>query len=210
MLRRAPRGSGWPDPPCQYRVVPEPESLRGRLLVAAPPLVDPNFDRTVVLVLEHGDDGALGIVLNRPSETAIDDVFPEWRGVTSLPEVVFAGGPVATDAVIALARRRHADFARAEVESFVRIVGDLGTVDLADDPLRIGAALESLRVFGGYAGWAPGQLEGELEQGAWFVVDLDPNDPFVDAPGTLWRDVLRRQRGRLALFSNYPEDATVN
>ena len=79
-------------------------SLRGRLLVATPPLVDPNFDRTVVLMLEHGDDGALGIVLNRPSETVLDDVLPEWYAFASLPAVLFAGGPVAPDAVIALAR----------------------------------------------------------------------------------------------------------
>ena len=185
--------------------VPEPTTLRGRLLVAAPPLVDPNFDRTVVLVLEHGEDGGLGIVLNRRSETALDDVFPEWRELASPPEFAFAGGPVATDAVIALARRRHVD-----IEGFVEILDDLGTIDLADDPLRIGAALGSLRVFAGYAGWAPGQLEAELHQGAWFVVSAEPGDPFVSAPERLWRDVLRRQRGRLALFSNYPEDATVN
>jgi len=179
--------------------------LRGRLLVAAPPLIDPNFDRTIVLMLEHGDEGALGVVLNRPSESSVYDVFPEWHELSSPPAVVFAGGPVATDAVIALARRRH-----VAVEGFQQIVDDIGTVDLADDPLELGAALQSLRVFAGYAGWSPGQLEGELEQGGWFVVDLEPTDPFVDNPERLWRDVLRRQRGRLALFSNYPEDATVN
>ena len=185
--------------------MPDQQSLRGRLLVAAPPLVDPNFDRTVVLMLEHGEDGGLGIVLNRRSETALEDVFPEWRPVVSPPDFVFVGGPVATDAVIALARRRH-----AALEGFVQILDDLGTVNLADDPFDIGTSLESLRVFAGYAGWSPGQLEAELDKGAWFVVALDPRDPFVDSPERLWRDVLRRQRGRLALFSNYPEDATVN
>ena len=173
--------------------------------MAAPPLVDPNFDRTVVLMLEHGDDGALGVVLNRPSETAVDDVFPEWRELVSPPDVVFAGGPVATEAVIALARRR-----RSDIDGFVEILDDLGTIDLADDPLEIGASLQSLRVFGGYAGWSPDQLEDELEQGAWFVVGMRPEDPFTAAPERLWRDVLRRQRGRIALFSTYPEDATVN
>jgi putative transcriptional regulator len=175
------------------------------LLVASPPLVDPNFDRTVVLMLEHGDDGGLGVVLNRRSETTVADVFPEWHELVSPPEFVFAGGPVSTDAVIALARRRD-----TELEGFVQILDDLGTVDLAEDPLRIGASLVTLRVFAGYAGWTPGQLEAELEQGAWFVVAMEPDDPFVGAPERLWRDVLRRQRGRLALFSNYPEDATVN
>jgi putative transcriptional regulator len=195
--------------------VVEHGSLRGRLLVAAPPLVDPNFDRTVVLILEHGDEGGLGLVLNRRSETTIDDVFPEWRELVSSPAVVFAGGPVSTDAVIALARRRH-ERGSATVDGggddddFVNVVDGLGTIDLADDPLGVGASLTSLRVFAGYAGWAPGQLEAELVQGAWFVVTMESGDPFVDAPERLWRDVLRRQRGRLALFSNYPEDATVN
>jgi putative transcriptional regulator len=193
------------DQPCQDRAVAGQQTLRGQLLVAAPPLVDPNFDRTVVLMLEHGDAGALGIVLNRRSETALDDVFPEWRPVVSPPDFVFAGGPVATDAVIALARRRH-----TEIDGFEEILDDIGTVNLADDPFDVGISLESLRVFAGYAGWAPGQLEAELEEGAWFVVALDPNDPFVDAPECLWRHVLRRQRGRLALFSTYPEDATAN
>ena len=202
MLRPGGRGAA-----CQDRVVAQQGSHRGRLLVATPPLVDPNFDRTVVLMLEHGDDGALGVVLNRRSETTIGDVFPEWNEVVSPPEVVFAGGPVSTDAVIALARRRNAT---GENEGFVQILDDLGSVDLAQDPLDIGASVESLRVFAGYAGWTPGQLEAELEQGAWFVVALEPGDPFVDSPEHLWRDVLRRQRGRLALFSNYPEDATAN
>jgi putative transcriptional regulator len=92
----------------------------------------------------------------------------------------------------------------------VQILDDHGTVDLADDPFDVGVALVSLRVFAGYAGWAPGQLEAELEQGAWFVVTLDPADPFVTTPENLWRDVLRRQRGRLSLFANYPEDANLN
>jgi putative transcriptional regulator len=175
------------------------------LLVAAPPLVDPNFDRTVVLMLEHGDSGALGIVLNRPSDTTLPDVFPEWQELVSPPAVAFAGGPVATDAVIALARRRT-----TAVDGFTEILDDLGTINLADDPLEIGASLRSLRVFAGYAGWAPYQLEAEMAQGAWFDVALQPDDPFSAAPERLWRDVLRRQRGRLSVFSTFPEDASVN
>jgi putative transcriptional regulator len=183
----------------------EEQSLRGRLLIATPPLVDPNFDRTVVLMLEHGPDGALGLVLNRPSQTTLDDVFPEWRSLGSEPAVVFIGGPVSPDAVIALARGEP-----EELESFVPVLGNLGTIDLAQDPLDLGGPLDALRVFVGYAGWAPGQLENELGEGGWFVVDLERDDPFVAAPERLWRDVLRRQRGRLAMFASYPEDATAN
>lgn len=158
-----------------------------------------------MLVLEHGDDGAIGIVLNRDSAVTVADVFPEWNELVAPPEAVFVGGPVSTEAVIALARRRHAG-----IDGFVEVLDDLGTIDLADDPLDIGASLQSLRVFSGYSGWSAGQLEDELEQGAWFVVNLEPTDPFVDTPERLWRDVLRRQRGRIALFANWPEDATVN
>ena len=183
----------------------EHESLRGRLLVATPPLVDPNFDRTVVLILEHGETGALGLVLNRPADTEVGDVLPEWRVVASSPPVVFVGGPVSPEAVIALARGRE-----SEVDGWVHILADIGTVDLARDPLDLGGPLEALRVFVGYAGWAPGQLESELEQGAWFVARLEREDPFVPTPEQLWRDVLRRQRGKLAMFANYPEDPTVN
>ena len=180
-------------------------SLRGRLLVAAPPLVDPNFDRTVVLMLEHGESGALGIVLNRPSTTTVQDVFPEWRKLVSPPAVAFAGGPVATDAVIALARLRT-----PPVDGFTGVLDDLGTINLANDPLDLGGSLIALRVFAGYAGWAPFQLEAEMEQGAWFDVALQADDPFAAAPDRLWRDVLRRQHGRLSVFSTFPEDASVN
>jgi putative transcriptional regulator len=180
-----------------------PESLRGRLLVAAPPLVDPNFDRTVVLMLEHGEEGALGIVLNRPSETPLDDVLPEWRTLASDPPYVFVGGPVSPDSVIALARG-------GPMESFIPVLGDLGTIDLGRDPLDLGAPLDALRVFVGYAGWGPEQLEGELDADAWFVADLEHDDPFATDPVALWRRVLRRQRGRIAMFANYPADAGTN
>lgn len=188
------------------------ESLRGRLLVAAPPLVDPNFDRTVVLMLEHGDDGALGVVLNRPSGTPLEDVLPEWRALATDPTQVFVGGPVSPDSVIALVR--SSPHGRA-IESFVPILPDMGdvaigTIDLALDPLDLGAIVDDLRVFVGYAGWGPGQVEGELDADAWFVTDLELSDPFSTAPDMLWRAVLRRQRGRLAMFANYPADAATN
>jgi putative transcriptional regulator len=168
-------------------------------------LVDPNFDRTVVLMLEHSDEGALGIVLNRPSETTLDDVLPEWRVVASDPPVVFVGGPVSPEAVIALGRG-HAE----EREGWVPILDDLGTVDLGTDPLDLGVPIDRLRVFVGYAGWGANQLESELEANAWFVVDAASNDPFAPEPENLWRDVLKRQRGKVAMFANYPEDTTAN
>jgi putative transcriptional regulator len=184
------------------------ESLRGRLLVATPPLVDPNFDRTVVLVLEHGEEGALGIVLNRPSETDLEDVLPEWRMFASAPSVVFGGGPVSPDSVIALASAPSGRV--GTVEGWTPILDGIGTVDLARDPLDLGVPLDELRVFVGYAGWAPGQLDAELAEHAWFVLNMHRSDPFAATPERLWRDVLRRQRGRLAMFANYPEDPIAN
>ena len=183
-----------------------PGTLRGRLLVATPPLVDPNFDRTVVLLLEHGEDGALGIILNRPTDATLTSVLPEWHAHASAPGVVFSGGPVAPEAVIALARggttRRPRDGCRCSARSARSTSGSI--------PPIWRSALEALRVFVGYAGWAPGQLEAELEQDAWFVVATQATDPFSSDPEHLWRDVLRRQRGKVAMFANHPTDPSVN
>jgi putative transcriptional regulator len=185
---------------------PMPDTvLRGQLLVATPPLADPNFDRTVILMLEHGESGSLGLVLNRPSDAALDDVLPDWRPVASAPATVFIGGPVSPEAVIALARGDD-----VSDEGWVALFDDLGTVDIGRDPTFLGGDVRELRVFLGYAGWGPGQLAGELEAGAWFVVDALPSDPFACDPDALWGDVLRRQRGRLAIFASCPPDPTVN
>jgi putative transcriptional regulator len=173
--------------------------------VATPPLADPNFDRSVVLLLEHGEDGALGIVLNRPSDTALSTVLPEWHEHATAPGVVFSGGPVAPEAVIALARG-----GREGTDGWVPVLGEVGTVDVGRDPAEFGTPLDALRIFVGYAGWAPGQLEAELEADAWFVIPTESSDPFSPRPEELWREVLRRQRGRVAMFANYPEDPTVN
>ncbi len=182
------------------------DSLRGRLLVATPSLLaDPNFDRTVVLVLEHGDDGALGVVLNRPSETAVAEPLPRWGDVACEPGVVFIGGPVAPSAVIALARGE----ARNDTEGWVPVGDDVVSVDLERMPEDLGR-IDALRVFAGCAGWTPGQLEGELEANGWFVCDALPGDPFTPEPEALWRTVLGRQPGRLAWYANYPPHPSFN
>jgi putative transcriptional regulator len=151
-------------------------------------------------------------VLNRPSTTDLDDALPEWDSYATDPAVVFVGGPVAPSAVIALAR---APMSSNAPEGWVHIfddagLGDLGAIDVGRDPSDVAADLRALRVFVGYAGWAPGQLEAEIEQGAWFVVDAHAADAFVTEPGALWRDVLRRQRGRIAMFAHCPDDPSAN
>lgn len=182
------------------------ESVRGRLLVATPTLYDPNFFRTVVLVLEHGDDGALGVVLNRPSETVVGETLPDWSPVASSPNVVFVGGPVSPDAAIGLARADGSD----DTGGWVPLFGHLGTIDLGRSPGDLRVDVQNLRVFAGYAGWSAGQLDGELESGGWFVVDAAPDDVFTSDPGGLWASVLRRQGGKLAMFAAAPPHPSLN
>lgn len=194
-------------------------SLKGRLLVATPDLGDPNFDRAVVFMLEHTEEGAVGLILNRPSDTALDEAGADWEGWDGLaadPAVVYVGGPVSPTAVICLARRADGAAPGAEAsaaeegeeppEGFQPILGDVGVADLTREPDFV----SSVRVFAGYSGWGSGQLEGEISAGAWFVVEADPADPLTADPDELWRAVLRRQNGRLALFATCPEDPTLN
>ena len=178
-----------------------------RLLVAVPAMLDPNFFRTVVFMVEHNAEGALGIVLNRPSETDLGDVLPEWRAFASEPPVAFVGGPVQQqEALIGLARVAHVE----DSSSWQPLLGRVGTVDLGAEPDAVHSDLEAVRVFAGYAGWGPEQLESELAQGGWFVVDAEPDDLLVARPEELWRRVLRRQGGDLAMAANQPVDPTTN
>jgi putative transcriptional regulator len=196
--------------------------LKGQLLVANPAMPDPNFHRTVVLLLAHQADGALGVVLNRPSDLDVDSPLPRWERLVAEPPVVFVGGPVAPGAAICLARVPGAaldvsgeeigleGFDQVALGGWVQLVGELGTVDLERDPDDLLVKVEAIRVFAGYAGWGPGQLEGEVEAGAWFVVPTRPEDALASDPEELWKRVLRRQGGRLALVAAYPIDPNSN
>jgi putative transcriptional regulator len=185
----------------------------GGLLVATPLLDDPNFRRGVVLILEHDDDGGtLGVVLNRPSEVTVTQVLPSWDSLVSGPPVLFEGGPVQTDSALALAsvpsgeeplgwRRLHAGTAA---------VSKLGTVDLDAPPEILAGEITQMRIFAGYAGWTAGQLEAEIREGSWYVVDAEPGDTFDARPANLWRSVLRRQPGELAFVATCPDDPKLN
>jgi len=182
-------------------------STTGRLLVATPVINDPNFDRTVVLMLQHDEtDGAVGIVINRPTETEVVDVLPEWGGLVGAPTVVFAGGPVSVESAIALGGTAGA----TSPPGWTRVVHDIGTVDLELPFDQVGPHVSAARLYAGYAGWGPGQLEGEIEVGAWFVVDALPGDALTDAPHELWSAVLRRQPDNRSWFANYPVDPSFN
>jgi len=223
--------------------------------VANPNLKDPNFDRCVVMIVAYGMEGALGLVLNRPSDMAVSSPLPQWAHLATEPAVMFLGGPVAHQAVICLARSVPAGKGHpatptwpgsqgvqdpssdltgipgisipgigqavpgsqpagggesAAPGGWKQLDGDLGTLDLEGDPDAFAGRVRSLRVFAGYAGWAAGQLEGEIESGAWWVLDAAPDDAFSAEPDTLWKRVLLRQPGPLRLVAFYPDNPVWN
>ncbi|MBB6626821.1 YqgE/AlgH family protein [Nocardioides sp. KIGAM211] len=179
----------------------------GMLLVATPALVDPNFADTVVLLLDVDENGALGVVLNRPSAVPVAEVLAGWSDVVAEPEVLFHGGPVSTEGALAVALLASDDDVPV---GFREVSGQLGLVDL-DTPVElIDGSLQGLRIFAGYAGWGAAQLDGEIEEGSWYVVPGQAPDVFRLDPTDLWRDVLRRQPGELAWHSTRPVDPDLN
>ena len=179
------------------------ESLRGQLLVAGPGLLDPNFRRTVVLVGEHGEEGAMGVVLNRPSGIYVDEAVPPLGDLDGVDNVVYVGGPVQPQAIVVLG-----EFAEPE-HAGVLVFGSIGFLPSEIDPDEIGE-LSRARVFAGYAGWGAGQLESELDEGSWIVEPAAPADVFTNAPEQLWSDVLRRKGGAFGVLALMPEDPRVN
>jgi putative transcriptional regulator len=182
---------------------------RGRLLVAAPAMADPNFARTVVLLLDHDEDGALGVVLNRPTDIPVAAVLPAWGGQASPPDVVFHGGPVGTNSALGVMQVTGADLP----VGFRTMFGGAPTTGLIDldTPVELLAgAFDGLRIFAGYAGWGAGQLESEIDEGGWIVTDSEPEDLTRVGSDSLWAEVLERQGGHVALLASYPADPTLN
>lgn len=175
------------------------------LLVATPPLTDPNFDRTVVYMLEHTAEGAVGVVLNRPLGEEPPDVLHAWQIHLAAPHTMFQGGPVEMDALIALARLEGpVDGAWSQVAE------NLGSIDLMLDPAEVADGVLALRVFRGYSGWGPDQLDNELIESAWMVFPAQLSDVFSADPDGLWREVVRRQGGKVAWLANAPDDLSAN
>lgn len=179
------------------------DSLGGSLLIAGPGLWDPNFRRTVVLVGHHGEDGAVGVVLNRASEVEVADAAPPLAGLVPAGDRLFVGGPVQPQAAVVVADFEHPE--RAQVVAF----GSIGFLPDEVEPEEIGE-LRQARVFAGYAGWGPGQLESELEEGSWIVEPARPEDVFTPAPEELWSDVVRRKGPEFRLMSTMPLDPSSN
>jgi putative transcriptional regulator len=179
------------------------ESLRGRLLIASPALIDPNFRRTVVLVVAHDEDGAVGLVLNRPTDTEVAEAVPELTELVEPEAVVSIGGPVQNEAVVVLAEWDDLEEAGAIV------FDDVGLMGSEADSDDVGAATRRVRVFAGYAGWGGGQLEAELEESSWVLEAAGAEDIFGDERD-LWGSVLRRKGGAFKLVATMPEDPSLN
>jgi putative transcriptional regulator len=179
------------------------ESLRGQLLIASPALVDPNFARGVVFITEHNEEGAMGIVLDRPSDTAVEAVVPQLAEIAG-GEPVYVGGPVQPEAIVLLA-----EFSDPEAAAWI-IVADVGLASADVDLDELAAAVRRGRVYAGYSGWGPGQLEAEMEIDSWIVEAPLPNELFPDDPATLWSDVLARKGGQYALIARMPADPSQN
>lgn len=185
----------------------EVEPTAGRLLVAHPKMGDPTFARTVVLMLDHDEAGSLGIVINRPTDADLVEPLTRWRLLTLEPRSVFWGGPVQPEGVLAVARRRDGE----ELPAGAAAVTDaLCLIDLHAEPDDAVGIIEGMRIFGGYAGWGPGQLTAEMAGGDWLVVPSEPADAFSDKPDDLWRSVLRRQGPPYAMWANQPIDPSLN
>ena len=179
------------------------DSLRGKLLVASPALVDPNFARTVVLITEHSEDGAMGIVLNRPSETTLQEVAPELAAVAG-DGPIFVGGPVQPNALVLLA-----EFTDPDAAAWI-VAADVGLASAELDLAELEGAVRRGRVYAGYSGWGEGQLEAELELESWIVEPPLPAELFPDDPETMWSDVLARKGGQYALIARMPADPSMN
>ena len=178
-------------------------SLRGQLLVAGPTLLEPTFHRTVILVCEHDENGAMGLVLNRPSPISVEQAIPELADALGDDEHLWVGGPVQTSSVVVLA-----DF--ADAGEGMPVAGHVGLVLPDTDLEQVATAVRRARAFLGYAGWGPEQLDRELESDDWIAADFAPEDAFTDDPEHLWSRVLERKGGRYALLAMMPPDPSVN
>ncbi|BCN51429.1 YqgE/AlgH family protein [Rhodococcus hoagii] len=187
----------------------QPVVRPGTLLLSSTELFEPTFRRTVVYMLEHNDAGSLGVVLNRPSETSVQEVLPQWASLAAKPQALYIGGPVTRDAALCLATVR-AGVDVSGVPGLRRIDGRVVMVDLDADPEPIAAVIDGLRVFAGYAGWTIGQLDAEIDNDDWIVLSALASDVISPPRVDVWGQVLRRQPMPLALLATHPIDVDLN
>jgi putative transcriptional regulator len=197
---------------------PEPVGLLGgKALVATPVIGDERFAQAVILIVNHDDEGALGLVLNEPGFIAVDETLPVWSERAGPPSLVFMGGPMSPDRALGLAQVDRRAPHHAEPGAFTALPqwpsdddATVGLLDLSVDPDEVPAEVHSVRIFAGYAGWGPGQLESELSVGAWWTTPVRAADVLGDDPGGLWARIVARQPGTRALFSRFPGDPGLN
>lgn len=179
-------------------------SLRGKCLIASPALVDPNFARSVVLIAEHNDDGAMGLILNRPTDAVVAEAVEELAGVVLPGEQVFVGGPVQEGSVMVLAEFDD------PLQAAAVVLDDVGFLPADAELAELSGRTRRARVFAGHSGWGPGQLDGELEEGSWIVGDVTADDVFSEEPDELWATALQRKGGAYALLAKMPSDPSLN
>jgi putative transcriptional regulator len=192
-----------------FGVRPDADVEPGTLLVAAPGLLDSNFRRTVVYVIDHRGEGTLGVVLNRPSDVPVEDVLPAWGPHVSQPPSLFVGGPVEQKTALCLAALRTGEDATG-LTGVIAVRGPVALVDLDADPDELVTKVRGLRVFAGYSGWDVDQLANEIDRGDWIVVPALPGDVLAEPDQDLWGRVLRRQGMPLALLATHPGDVKLN
>jgi len=183
----------------------------GKLLIATPAIGDGNFEQSVIYMLHHSTDGALGVIINRPSQLDVGELLPRWGDLAATPSLIFSGGPVEENGFIGVGRRVAAYNDADPPEGTVPVdETDLVTIDLEGDPAIAAAHVDQLRLFRGYSGWGAHQLDTELAAGAWFTVESQPTDMWSDTPEQLYEQVLLRQRGTIRWFANAPLDPSQN
>ena len=181
------------------------DSLRGQLLIASPAVHDPNFRRTVVLIAEHNEAGAMGVILNRPAQVTVAGAVPELEELAEHDDAVHLGGPVGESSVTVLAEFADLDAAAMLIDDDLGFLGSQ-----ADAHEHLADVVNRARVFAGHAGWEPGQLEAEMEEESWIVEPALREDVFTEDPEGLWSSLLRRKGGEYVVIATMPDDPTLN
>ena len=177
---------------------------RGKFLVAMPTLLDPNFRQTVILLCEHGPEGSMGIVLNRPTKAEVSTLVDEFPALSETG-IVYSGGPVAKNALLILCRGEDTDMGHIIMED-IFLAKDLERFENQQEWLP----RRDLRCYLGYAGWAPGQLDNEMKSGAWTLASANSSLIFETDPVLLWQEMMRSKGGELAFYASMPADPTLN
>lgn len=179
------------------------DSLKGRLLISSAGLYDPNFRHTVILVGEHDETGAAGVVLNVPLDTTVQDTVPALADLVAPGALLFQGGPVDPRQAVLLVEASEPGLPDMPV------FGSVGFLT-GEIPEEVRPHILRARVFLGHAGWGPGQLESELRAESWIVEEAAVDDVFSEQPESLWARVLKRKGPPYTTMATIPYDPSMN